>query len=54
MILFIQMYLFLRKRETKKSKKDTRKLPPISILSTPVNVEVIKKKRKKEEAEEEV
>lgn len=41
-----------RHREPKKTKKDVGKLPPVSILPTPVNVEVIKKERKKgEEAE---
>lgn len=39
------------RRETKKPKKDARKLPQISILTPPVNVEVIKK-RKKVEGEE--
>ena len=43
-----------RHRETKKPKKDTKKLPPVSILPTPMNVEVVKKKKKtrEEEAEE--
>ncbi len=43
-----------RHREAKKPKKDAKKLPPISILPTPVEVEVIgkRKKRKEEEAEE--
>ncbi len=41
-----------RHREPKKAKKDVGKLPPISILPTPVNVEVIKKVRKKVEGEE--
>lgn len=41
-----------RHREPKKTKKDTRKLPPLSILKTPVNVEVIKKGRKKGEETE--
>ena len=41
-----------RHREPKKAKKDARKLPPVSISPTSVNVEVIKKgKREKEEAE---
>lgn len=35
-----------RHREPKKAKKDVGKLPPLSILPTPVNVEVIKKERK--------
>jgi hypothetical protein len=43
-----------RHRETKKTKKDTRKISPISIMPSPVQVEVIKKgKKKREEAEEE-
>lgn len=44
-----------RRREPKKPKKDAKKLPPVSILPTPVSVEVIKKGKKKraeEEAEE--
>ena len=41
-----------RHREPKKAKKDTRKLPPLSILKTPANVEVVKKVRKKEEEAE--
>ena len=42
-----------RHRETKKGKKDTKRLPPVTILPTPLNVEVIKKKRKGKEVEEE-
>jgi len=43
-----------RHREPKKTKKDTRKISPISIMPPPVQVEVIKKgKKKREEAEEE-
>jgi hypothetical protein len=41
-----------RHREPKKSKKDTKKLPPVNILTTPTNVEVIKKEKKKREEEE--
>ena len=41
-----------RHREPKKVKKDAKKLPPVSILPTPVNVEVIKKEMKKEEEAE--
>ena len=41
-----------RHREPKKAKKDAKKLPPVSILKTPVNVEVIKKVKKKEEEAE--
>lgn len=38
-------------KEPKKTKKDARKPPPISIQATPVNVEVIRKgKRSGEEA----
>jgi hypothetical protein len=42
-----------RHREPKKAKKDIRKLPPLSVLPTPVNVEVVKKRKKSggEEAE---
>ncbi len=36
-----------RRREPKKAKKDTRKLPPVSILAKP-SVEVIKKAKKGE------
>ena len=41
-----------RHREAKKAKKDTRKLPQVSISPTPVNVEVIKKGKKRGEEEE--
>jgi len=41
-----------RHRETKKTKKDARKLPQITITTTPANVEVIKKGKKREEEEE--
>ncbi|MFC1909493.1 hypothetical protein ACFLXD_06585 [Chloroflexota bacterium] len=42
-----------RHRESKKSKKDTRKLPQVTILATPpVEVEVSRKKGKKLEEEE--
>jgi len=41
-----------RHREPKKAKKDVRKLPPVSILPTPVNVEVVKKEKKKTGEEE--
>ncbi len=41
------------RRETKKPKKDLKKLPQVNILAPPVNVEVIKKGKKiVEEAEE--
>lgn len=39
------------KRETKKPKKDAKK-PQVSIIAPPVEVEVIKKRKKKEEWEE--
>ena len=42
-----------RHREPKKSKKDTRKLSPVTILPPPVNVEVIKKGKKERKVEEE-
>jgi hypothetical protein len=41
-----------RHRETKKAKKDSKKLPAVDILTTPANVEVIKKEKKKREEEE--
>jgi len=42
-----------RHRESKKPKKDTRKMAPIDIIQPSVRVEVIKKgKKKREEAEE--
>lgn len=41
-----------RKKEQKKPKKDAKKLPPINITPAPVNVEVIRKGKKREEAEE--
>ncbi len=42
-----------RHREPKKHKKDTKKLSPATILPFPVNVEVIEKRKKKREVEEE-
>ena len=42
-----------RHREPKKAKKDVKKLPPVSILPTPVNVEVVKKGKRREEEEAE-
>ena len=42
-----------RHREPKKQKKSTKKLPPINILPTTIGVEVVKKGKKKREAEEE-
>jgi hypothetical protein len=41
-----------RHREPKKAKKDVKKSPQVSILTTPANVEVIKKERKDREVEE--
>ncbi len=38
-----------RHRETKKQKKDPKKLPQITITTAPANVEVIKKGKKEEE-----
>ncbi len=43
-----------RHREPKKPKKDAKKILPITIIQPPVEVEVIKKgKKKREEVEEE-
>ena len=42
-----------RHREQKKVKKDAKKISPLNIVSTPANVEVIRKVRKKKEEEEE-
>jgi len=39
-------------REKKKGKKDPKKIAPISITAPPVEVEVIRKKRKPKEEEE--
>jgi hypothetical protein len=39
-------------RETKKQKKDTKKIPQVTILKPSVEVEVIKKVRKNRELEE--
>jgi hypothetical protein len=41
-----------RHRETKKPKKDSKKIPPIDILETPASVEVIGKGHKKKKQEE--
>lgn len=35
-------------REKKKTKKDSRKAPPVSVITPPVEVEVIGKRKKKE------
>ncbi|MFH1646360.1 MAG: hypothetical protein ABID71_01525 [Chloroflexota bacterium] len=40
-----------RHREQKKVKKDPKKLPTVNVLKPPVNVEVIKKGKKREEEE---
>ena len=40
-----------RHREPKKPKRDAKKVPQVSILKKPVNVEVIKKRKKREEEE---
>ena len=40
-----------RHRETKKPKKDSKKLPPITILPAPVDVEVVRKRKKTREEE---
>jgi len=42
-----------RHREPKKPKKDAKKVPPVSIIPSPVNVEVSKKGKKHPEREEE-
>ena len=43
-----------RHRESKKQKKDAKKTAPVSIVESPVQVEVVRKgKKKREEAEEE-
>jgi hypothetical protein len=42
-----------RHREPKKTKKEAKKLPQVPILETPAQVEVIKKRKKGREAEEE-
>ena len=43
-----------RGRESKKPKKDAKKIPPVDILETPATIEVIGKggkKKKKDEVE---
>ena len=42
-----------RHRETKKAKKEGKKITPISIMTTTPPVEVIKKEKKRERGEEE-
>ncbi|MFA5309246.1 MAG: hypothetical protein WC370_07170 [Dehalococcoidales bacterium] len=39
-------------REKKKTKKDNKKIAPVTVTSAPVEVEVVKKKRKPREEEE--
>jgi len=41
-----------RRRESKKTKKDTKKVSPLTILPPQTTVEVIKKGKKEQEAEE--
>ncbi len=41
------------RRETKKPRKDTKKVPKITILEAPPAVEIIRKGKKHKEAEEE-
>lgn len=40
-------------REKKKTKKEAKKLPPVTIMAPPVEVEVIRKGKKREPDEEE-
>lgn len=40
-------------REKKKSRKEAKKIAPITVTSAPVEVEVVRKKRKPREEEEE-
>ncbi len=42
-----------RHHEPKKPKKNAKKLPPVSVLPTPVEVEVVRKGRKQREPEAE-
>ncbi len=39
--------------EPKKPKKNAKKLPPVSVLPTPVEVEVVRKAKKQREPEAE-
>jgi hypothetical protein len=41
-----------RHRESKKVKKEAKRISPTTILSPPTTVEVVKKGKKKREAEE--
>jgi hypothetical protein len=36
------------RKESKKPKKDTRKLPPLTVMTAPAEVEVIKKGKQRE------
>jgi hypothetical protein len=40
-------------REKKKTKKEAKKLPPVTIMTPPAEVEVIRKGKKREPDEEE-
>jgi len=40
-----------RHRESKKTKKEPKKISPIEILPTPMSVEVVKKKKREPEEE---
>ena len=40
------------RKEKKKAKKDSPKIAPVKVITTPTEVEVIKKKRKQREEEE--
>ena len=42
-----------KQREQKKAKKDAKKIPPVTIVTTPVEVEVIKRGKKKRDEDEE-
>ncbi len=42
-----------KQREQKKAKKDAKKVSPVTIVTTPVEVEVIKRGKKKRDEEEE-
>ena len=39
-------------REKKKIKKDNKKIQPVTIVNTPVEVEIVRKKRKQRDEEE--
>jgi len=40
-----------RHRESKKTRKESKKISPIEILSPPMTVEVVKKKKRESEEE---